>query len=372
MLRVMILKEEVKMKQGLKTVEELYQKLEQQRSARKDLIADTRSLVVNTTEGVTMLNVSTGEDVLSYRISDIAHRQMAERLGIPYKYYDRMRQEYPMLLDRNINGWLLKNPEKRMLRTLDGSLRAFLSDRYRRLDNLELMDHVLPVIAKMRGCEIISSAITESHLYLKVLNKNMKAEVIPGDVVQAGFVISNSEVGLGSLKVEPLVYRLVCKNGLICKDLAHKKYHAGKQVEETDNAYELYSDATLEADDKAYFMKVQDIVSTAVDETRFQLEVSKLHTAMSIKTEDPIQAVEVLGDKYILNKMERASILRHFIMGNDFSQYGLVNAVTRSSQDIQDYNRATDIERLGGILLEESVEASADHKNKVIVLSKAG
>lgn len=357
------------MKQGIKTIQNLYGELERQREARKDLIADTRSINVSSTNGASMLSVSTGDDILSYRITDIAHRQIADRLSIPYKYYERMRTDYPALLDKNINGWLMKNPERRMLRTLDGKLRAFLSDRYRRLDNLELVDHVLPVIAEMKGCEIISCDITETHLYLKVINKTMKAEIVPGDAVQAGFVISNSEIGLGALKVEPLVYRLVCKNGMISKDLAHKKYHTGKQVEDTDNAYELYSDATLAADDKAYFMKVQDIVSAAVDEAKFVLTVDKMRTAMNIKTGDnPVQTVEVLGDRYVLNKLERASILRHFIMGNDYSHFGLVNAVTRSSQDAQDYNRATELERIGGTLLDEGVEAVS--KRNLILLPK--
>jgi len=358
------------MKQGIKTIQNLYGELERQREARKDLIADTRSINISSTNGVSMLSISTGEDILSYHVTDIAHRQIADRLNIPYKYYERMRTDYPALLDKNVNGWLLKNPERRMLRTLDGKLRAFLSDRYRRLDNLELVDHVLPVIAEMKGCEIISCDITETHLYLKVINKTMKAEIVPGDIVQAGFVISNSEIGLGALKVEPLVYRLVCKNGMISKDLAHKKYHTGKQVEDTDNAYELYSDATLAADDKAYFMKVQDIVSAAVDEAKFNLTVDKMCTAMSIKTGDnPVQTVEVLGDRYVLNKLERASILRHFIMGNDYSHFGLVNAVTRSSQDVADYDRATELERIGGTLLDEGVEAVS--KRNIILLPKS-
>ena len=356
------------MKQGIKNVQELYKELEEQRENRKDMIADTRSLVVNSTDGISTLSVSTGNDVISYSVSDVAHKQIADRLGIPFKYYERMRLEYPDLLDRNINGWLQKNPEKRMLRTLDGRLRAFLSDRYRRLDNLELVDHVLPVIAQMKGCSIESCDITETHLYMKVINRTMKAELVPGDVVQAGFVISNSEIGLGALKVEPLLYRLICKNGLISKDLAHKKYHAGRQVEDTDNAYELYSDETLAADDKAYFLKVQDIVSAAVDEARFNLTVGKMRASMSIQTgEDPFKTVEVLGDKYVLNKIERASILRHFIMGNDFSAFGLVNAVTRSSQDITDYNRATELERMGGMLLEESVSSSKQKSNMIIL-----
>ena len=354
------------MKQGIKTIQNLYGELERQRAARKDLIADTRSITVNSVNGLSMLTVATDSDKLSYRISEIAHRQIADRLGIPYKYYERMRQENPALLDSNINSWLNTTPEKRMLRTLDGKLRAFLSDRYRRLDNLELVDHVLPVIAAMKGCEIASCDVTETHLYLKVINKTMKTEIVPGDIVQAGFVVSNSEIGLGALKVEPLVYRLVCKNGLISKVLAHKKYHTGRQVEDTDNAYELYSDATLAQDDKAYFMKVQDIVSAAVDETKFMLTVNKLRMAKNLKTgDDPVQTVEVLGDRYVLNKNERASILRHFIMAGEFTQYGLVNAVTRSSQDVADYNRATELERIGGTLLDESVESA---KNRKIIM----
>lgn len=58
--------------------------------------------------------------------------------------------------------------------------------------------------------------------------------------------VSNSEIGFGALKVEPLVYRLICKNGTISRDYAHKKYHTGRNVEDTDNAYELYSNETLE------------------------------------------------------------------------------------------------------------------------------
>ena len=356
------------MKQGFKNVQELYLKLEEQRDHRKDIIADTRSLVVNSTDGLSTISVSTGNDIMAYAVSDVAHRQIADRLGVPFKYYDRMRTEFPDLLDRNINGWLQKNPEKRMLRTLDGRLRAFLSDRYRRLDNLELVDHVLPVIAQMKGCSIESCDITETHLYMKVINRTMKAELTPGDVVQAGFVISNSEIGLGALKVEPLVYRLVCRNGLISKDLAHKKYHAGRQVEDTDAAYELYSDETLAADDKAYFLKVQDIVSAAVDEARFNLTVDKMRASMNVHTGDnPVKTVEVLGDKYVLNKTERATILRHFIMSDDFTAFGLINAVTRCSQDIADYNRATELERLGGTLLDESVKLNKVNSNVVLL-----
>ena len=56
------------MKQGVKSIEELYQRLEDERDNRKDIIADTRSLVVNSTDGITTLSVSTGDDILSYSV----------------------------------------------------------------------------------------------------------------------------------------------------------------------------------------------------------------------------------------------------------------------------------------------------------------
>ena len=343
------------MKQG-KSLPQLAEELERQRQARKDLVADTSILTVCTDEqGKSRLQVDFGNTAEEFVLQDNAHQQIASRLQIPYRYYDKMRREYPMLLDHNINEWFRKDPERRMLRILDGNVRAFLSDRYRRLDNLELAEAVFPVIAQVKGSALVSSEITQTHMYIKVINQNMRAELDVNDVVQAGIVISNSEVGIGSLKVEPLLYRLVCKNGLIIKDYAQKRYHVGRQVETTDNAYELYSDATLQADDTAFFMKVQDTVRTSVDEMQFMMAVDKFRDTKEEKLgDDPVKTVEVLADRYILNKNESGSILRQLLMSGDNSRFGLINAVTRASQDIEDYNRATELERLGGELLSQS------------------
>ena len=46
------------MKQGIKNVQELYKELEEQRENRKDIIADTRSLMVSSTENKSLLYVS--------------------------------------------------------------------------------------------------------------------------------------------------------------------------------------------------------------------------------------------------------------------------------------------------------------------------
>lgn len=341
------------MKQG-KSIEQLGLELKRQRLARKDIITSTNNLSFYTnTEGVSYLCTRKPDKTWErYLVSELTHRQIASKLNIPFRYYEKMRAENPMLLDENIISWFKKDPQKRMIRTMDHTARAFLSDRYRRLDNLELCASILPVIREMKGAEIKSCEVTDTHMYIKVVNRTMKTEIRKGDAVQAGFIVANSEVGLGSLRVEPLVYRLVCDNGMIAKDFGKKKYHAGRQIACEEDAYELYSDATLEQDDKAFFMKVQDIVRSAVDETRFNLITDRMKQAADSKIRNSTdEEIRILADKFLLNEEEQNEIMRQFFMGGDNTWYGLINAVTAASKEMETYERATDLERIGGDML---------------------
>ena len=178
------------MKQG-KTLQELGRELQRQRNNRQDFLADTRSLEMESNRAGSTLHLSLNGDTQDFGVNEVAHQQIASRLNIPFRYYQKMQVESPELLDSNVNTWLNQNPECRMIRVLDNNVRAFLSDRYRQLDNLELCAAVLPVISEMKGASIESCEVTPTRLYLKVVNKKLKAEVAVGDVVQAGFVVSN-------------------------------------------------------------------------------------------------------------------------------------------------------------------------------------
>ena len=336
------------MKNG-KSIVELAIELERQSKAKADYIADTRVLSMTDYSGKLAIKNDSYEELT---ITDHAHTQIAQRLEIPNKYYNRMRNEVPNLLAANVNEWFHSKPERRMVRTLDGLVRAFLSDRYRRLDNFDLAEAALPILAQMgEGIEIVSSELTGSRMYIKAINRRLEMEVKKGDVVQAGVCITNSEVGLGSLKVEPLVYRLICVNGMIAQDFATKKYHVGRVADEGE-AYELYSDETLKADDKAFYLKVQDTVRAAVDVAKFGQIVNRMRSATEQKIEgNPVAAVSVLSEKFCYDNDEKSGILTHLIQGGDLTAYGLMNAVTRTSQDLTDYFSATDLERDGSKLL---------------------
>ena len=57
-----------------------------------------------------------------------------------------------------------------------------------------------------------SDRLFNLRLTFPALQKNMNPQV--GDICEVGFDISNSEVGYASIQVMPMIFRLVCTNGL--------------------------------------------------------------------------------------------------------------------------------------------------------------
>src|SRR6188768_138372 len=216
--------------------------IERQHLNKYDMIASTGAISMR--DDKSLLIDGEGE----YSVNQTAHNQIAARLGIPVKYYDKMAAEAPKLLADNVNEWLWNKPERRMVRVLDGNVRAFLSDRYQRIDNHEIAEVTLPVLARIPEVQIVSSQITEHRMYIQAVTPRLTENVGLNDAVQAGVIISNSEIGAGAVSISPMVYRLRCLNGMVLPDQAFKAYHVGRRVEDTT---ELWADDTRKADDRA-------------------------------------------------------------------------------------------------------------------------
>jgi len=338
------------MKTGM-NIMEMAAEILRQNGAKSDYIVDTRRLEMEPSgTGIVMkLLDDNGADVIEpLDITQTAHSQIGSRLNIPSAYYNKMLNDNPELLANNVNSWFRREPSQRMVRTLDGSARAFLSSRYRRIDNHEILEAVLPIIGTIEDARFESCQITESKMYVKVINPRLETEVSVGDVVQSGVIITNSEVGHGAVSIQPLILRLVCMNGMVVNDAATRKNHVGR-INSADENYLLYSDKTLAAEDRAFMLKIQDTVKAAADETRFNQVVGLMRDAAGAKMNtNNIPAVVKLASKdFGLTENEGDGILNQLIVDNNFTLYGLSNAVTRYSQDIDNYDRATDLESIG-------------------------
>ena len=144
--------------------------LERQLVTKQDLVVPSSQLQCRTEEGGALkMLVEAPTGVSEYGINSLARHQLADKLKIPFSYFERMRAEQPTLLDSNVNTWLRTDGDRRMIRTLDGVVRAVLSDRYRRLDNFDLAENVLPILQRLEGARFESVELTEMKMYLKVV-----------------------------------------------------------------------------------------------------------------------------------------------------------------------------------------------------------
>lgn len=118
------------MKTG-RSLQDWAKEIERRANAKRDFMVDTRSMEMFNGEQGPQVSLELKDSRLQLGMTENAHRQIGTHLNIPAKYYELMRKENPELLVQNVNSWLEKNPTRRLVRALDGDMRAFLSDRYR-------------------------------------------------------------------------------------------------------------------------------------------------------------------------------------------------------------------------------------------------
>lgn len=332
------------MKNG-KTIVELAQEIQRQQNAKRDFLIPANKINAFAHSNHLELGFPIKDnesELFTAPLTDNGHIQLGSYLDIPKKYYD-MLLKHPELLATNVQHWLGLKNDKKMVRSLDGQVRAILSDKYRRLDNYDLAQNVLPMLSEVNAT-VESCEITDKKLYIKAITHKVQAEVVKGDIVSSGLIISNSETGHGSLSIKPLVYRLVCSNGAIVDDFAMRKYHAGRN---TDMTQIEFSNETLRAEDKAFWLQVRDLVKYTLNEVTFEKIVESMRESTQRTIEQPEKAIEMVTKKYSFNDNEQNDVLAHLIKGGDLTSWGLGNAVTRMAQDVNSYDRSTELEAIG-------------------------
>jgi hypothetical protein len=97
-----------------------------------------------------------------------------------------MREQAPALYDQNVNGWLSRDDRSFMIRCLrpdtsgpggTGVARAWLSDSYKIIDNLDVLVAALDGIRQAgHPVEVEECDLTERRMYVKV-----RCDAVQGD-----------------------------------------------------------------------------------------------------------------------------------------------------------------------------------------------
>jgi hypothetical protein len=355
------------MKTGM-SLTQMAETLEKQLNAKKDFTAPSKALVMS--NDAKTIRVGT---MIEGVVTNHAERQLAAKLEIPVAFYDRLKTAHPDLLAHNVNQLFQREPKKMLVRTLDegngpAKVRAFLSDRYRPLDNYDLAQAVIPTLIES-GAQVVSTELTETKMYIKALAPNLEREIpLPPGMewgkghnsvirrVMGSVIISGSEVGAGKVNIQPGAWERACTNMMIFREESFAKLHIGKAYGDDETVSQFLSDETRRTSDAAIWLAARDTLKATLDGKIMDVNVQKMLAARGDKIEaNLVDVVEVFAQKNRFTDPERKSLLDRIMESGEPTRYGLQWAVTRLAGDddvVTSYDRATELERLGGEIIE--------------------
>jgi hypothetical protein len=330
------------------------------RARNGQLIIDGTDPVL-ASDGVTMT-------VGSYIPTRICDEGVADKLGIPAGYLRQLREQRPGLYDANVNGWLDGDPRKFLIRCLrpsegtgPGAARAFLSDGYKRIDNLDVLLAALDgvrnagVPVEVDGCDL-----TDRRMYVRVVCEQVRAlapALLEGyrspftgasgadnPVVFAGFVITNSETGRGAFTLTPRIVAQVCRNGMTITRDAVRSVHHGERLEE---GVVTWSGNTLDKTLALITARTTDAVTTFLEAGYLNQVVRAVGAQAGHAVADPQDAVAVVSQRLRFSEAQQADIMNHFIRGGDLTAGGVMHAVTSAAQVQADADTAHEMEAAG-------------------------
>lgn len=361
------------------SLQDLAETLQEQADSRFDVVASSSNLsfregnlivqgadAIITDEGVTSVETH-------LRPTSIFDEGVSQRLDIPRKYLRRMRDEgHAGLLDHNVNTWLHANERQWLVRGFkaegdtEGIARAFLSDKYRVIDNLDVLLSVLSGVKEAGvGAEVEKCDLTERRMRVRIKSPEIMAEAPTllenyrspfqgtghgGETAEnphavfAGFDISNSETGGGAFTITPVLIVKVCDNGAVLTELAQRNVHLGAAMNE---GVIKWSAETQQANVDLVRAQTVDAVSTFLDVDFLRTQIGRIEEKSGVEVAEPTKVMEKVAKHLSFTEKESEGILGHFIKGGDLTSGGVMQAVTSWAQEIEDPDRAIEVEAQG-------------------------
>lgn len=383
--------------------------LQTQHAAKLDVVAPAAAveardglIVVTGTEAVLDADGVTSTDGV-YRPTAVFDEGVASKLGIPTAYLRRTRDERVDLYDANVNGWLHGHDDGcnptvpgdgrsfllRLYRgqaapfsePVEGVARAFLSDGYKIIDNLDVLTAALDGV-RASGAEtaVDSCDLTERKMRVRLVAPGIQAlapvllngyrspfdhgqtragahRPAPWDtdagrahgwlapseqpVVFAGVEIANSETGGGAYTITPRLVVKVCRNGLTISVDALRSVHLGARQ---DEGVVRWSAETQEQNLALVRSMARDAMVTFLDVDYVAAKVAEIEEKAGRPVGDAEKTVKTVTQRLRFTEAQQADVLAHFIVGGQMTAAGVVNAITSAAQGLDDADEAARME----------------------------
>lgn len=384
---------------GRGSLQEVVTELRRQVEARADFVIDTRDMrfearivgdeadspwqmrLVPNTDSARDMIPREGYGILPQALTQIAGKNTPK---MPARFAREASEVTPNRLADFLTGCMHDDSKRRLVRALDGDVRAFLSDSYRVVDNLWIAEKALGV-ARDCNARVLEASLTDSHMRLKFVAPEIwnELEVVRtsgdssrwyaggigsqaylskvsaksmGDLPDlddqggAGTVwpiggLGNSETGHGRTFFDGGILLAVCFNiARVEERLA--EIHLGGKLETG-----IFRADTVHAEAETIQLKLRDCMHAFFTPAEFAKIVDQVRATTEKKILAPSMATKLLVKKDDrLADQDLDALLSHFTGGTQpggQTVFNLGQTVSRMAQD-RPVEKAAELEALAG------------------------
>lgn len=249
-------------------------------------------------------------------ISEFAFTQLCSRVGVPASYIKKCFESGKTELAlQNFISWSGNTDKCFMVRELDGVVRAVLSDNYKAFDSYKVI-RTLKYTVNKNIYQPNQAFLSEDRFHIRYINFT-PLDVPDSSKLYAGFTVSSSDVGRGSLNIKYHLYRAVCRNGMAISKAGgtlYKQSHIGSnmdggKIEEFQRAFQdvgILNDRAVDAIIKSSEKKL------GAWELKMFLERARRELHLSKKSQERMDELISIYGK---------------------TEYGVLNSITELAQD---------------------------------------
>ncbi|MDB4303992.1 DUF945 domain-containing protein [Desulfosarcina sp.] len=248
----------------------------------------------------------------SIEVAPSAQRLLANRLRVPYSYLSRCPEE---LQARNLNYWIEQERQQRdtfFCRFDSNRLRAVFTQRYRPLDNMEILSQLI-----QHGFDPstpVQYSMDDGMFLVKIPEYARAFGVNPGygqlDEIVPGVSFANSEVGLLAFSIEAFFYRLVCTNGLIAK------------TSSTVSRFKHISNRGIE--------NFPGTIAGVIEDSIRKQEQFKQSRQSAV--DNPVRSIETFSRRFGLSQAETEVVRQSYFQEPGATMFHIINAFTASAK----------------------------------------
>lgn len=281
-------------------------------------------------------------------VGDEAFKHLAKEFKLNHSHLQLLRDEELMDNVADQFNHFFKNTgisNRKKFRMVDDRVRGIINPNFTSYDDLDLLSTLGDLRETIPELQLEEYYRDDKRSHARFILED--TERIVGfdseedgnpDSVQVGFDVQNSEIGYGQLQIAPMLYRLVCSNGL------RRASSNGDKISRRTRSF-----AKVDLD-----KNIRDSIEHSINDSTNT--IASIQRSKDIRIEDPYAEIEDIGKKERITKKEVEGIQDAFDIEPQDNLYGVVNSFTRYGRILEDEEnnneRRVRFENVAGKVLE--------------------